>query len=143
MILRIYYIFNIRKDVYNIYKDTPSVLFNFFNNLYYIDKKDLDCANTVFKQVANKYNKELLDLKIYIKLHNKMRYIKRKEEHIINDIFKNEISIMKIKKSYVVINSNCNYSEFFNILNYFYKNSFVCDFNNQDYFYLSDIKMLV
>ena len=141
--MRIYYIFNIKKEVYDVYINTPSVLYNFFYQLYITNKNDLDFANTVFKQVANKYNKELLDLKIYIKLHNKMKYLKRKEEHIINDLFKNEISIMKVKKGYIIINSNKNISEFFFIVNYFYKNCFVCDFVNQDYFYLSELKMLV
>jgi len=141
--MRIYYIFNIKKEVFDIYKDTPSVLFNFFNQLYFLDKENLDYGNTIVKQVSNKFNKEILDLKIYIKLHNKMIYSKRGEEHIINNIFKNEISIMKIKRSYIVINSNKNYTEFFNILFYFYKNCLICDFINQDYFLLDNIKMLV
>ena len=141
--MRIYYIFNIKKEIYNVYKDTPSVLYNFFRRLYYYDKNNLDYCNTIYRQITNKYNKELLDLKIYLKLHNKLRYIKRYEEHIINDLFKNEISIMKVKKSYIVINCNNNYTEFFSIINNFYNYCFVCDFINQDYFYLSKIKILV
>lgn len=141
--MRIYYIFNIRKEVYDIYDDTPSVLYNFFNKLYLNNKYDLDYVNSVFRQISNRFNKELLDLKIYLKMHNKMRYLKRKDEHIINNLWKNEISIMKIKKSYIVINSNNDNSEFFNLLNKFYKNCLVCDFNNQTFFYLRNIKMLV
>ena len=76
-------------------------------------------------------------------MHYKMRYSKKYDNHIINDIFKNEISILRIKRSYIVINANDNYSEFFYLLNKYYKNCFVCDFNNQRYFYLRDIKMLV
>ena len=133
--MRIYYVFNLKKEIYDIYKETPSVLYNFFNRLY-CNKEDLNYANIVFKQIANKYNKEYLDLKIYLYMHNKMRYLKRNEDHIINDLFKNEISIMKIKKSYIIINSNNNYTEFFDIINYFNKYCLVCDFNNQKYFYL-------
>lgn len=141
--MKIYYIFNIKKEIYDIYDDTPSVLYNFFYNLYINNKYDLNYVNSVFRQITNKYNKELLDLKIYLKMHNKMRYLKRKDEHIINDLWKNEISIMKIKKSYIVINSNNDYSEFFDILKKYYKGCLVCDFNNQKYFYLRNIKMLV
>ncbi len=141
--MKIYYIFNIKKELYDIYDDTPSVLYNFFYNLYINNKYDLNYVNSVFRQITNKYNKELLDLKIYLKMHNKMRYLKRKDEHIINDLWKNEISIMKIKKSYIVINSNNDYSEFFDILKKYYKGCLVCDFNNQKYFYLRNIKMLV
>ena len=141
--MRIYYIFNIKKEVFDIYKETPSVLFNFFNQLYFLDKENLDYGNTIIKQVSNKFNKEILDLKIYLKLHNKMIYSKRYDEHIINNLFKNEISVMKIKKSYIIINSNKNYTEFFNIISFFYRNCLVCDFVNQDYFLLDNIKMLV
>ena len=141
--LRIYYVFNIKKEIYEIYKNTPSVIYNFFNQLYYFNKENLDYGNAIFKQVAKKYNKDALDLKIYIKYHNKMIYTRRKEEHIINNLYKDEVSIMKIKKSYIVINSNKNFTEFFSILGEEYKESFVCDFNNQDYFFLRDIKTLV
>ena len=141
--MRIYYVFNIKKEIYEIYKDTPSVLFNFFNQLYYMKKDNLDYGNIVFKQVSNKFNKEVLDIKIYLKLHNKMIYSKKGDNHIINDLFKNEISVMKIKRSYIVINSNKNYTEFLNIIYYFHKECLVCDFINQDYFFLSNIKMLV
>ena len=76
-------------------------------------------------------------------MHYKMRYLKKLDNHIINDIFNSEISILRIKRSYIVINSNRDCSEFFSILNNFYKTCLVCDFNNQRYFYLSDIKTLV
>ena len=141
--MRIYFVFNIKNDVLDIYKDTPSVLYNLFYKLYYDGKENLDYSNILFKEITNKFNKEFLDLKIYLIMHYKMRYLKRCDNHIINDIFKNEISILKIKRSYIVINANKDYSEFFGILNKYYKNCLVCDFNNQSYFYLSDIKTLV
>ena len=141
--MRIYYIFNIKKEVYEIYKNTPSVLYNFFYQLYINKNDDLNEGSSIFKQVSSKFNSELLNLKIYLKLHNKMKYLKRNDEHIINNLYKNEISIMKIKKSYIIINSNSSYTDFFPILNNLCKYLFVCDFNNQDYFYLANLKMLV
>ncbi len=140
MILRIYYVFNLKKEVYDVYKDTPSVLYNFLFELYHFNKENLDYGNTLFKQVANSFNKEAIDLKIYLKLHNKMRYSKRGEEHIINNLYKDEIGIMKVKKSYIIINCNKRNSEFFNIICDDYKESFACDFVNQDYFFLSKIR---
>ncbi len=138
--LRIFYIFNIKKDVYEIYKDTPSVLYNFFRELYSFNKDNLDYANAIFKEIATKFNKEKIDLKIYLKMHNKLIYSKKSDAHIINNLYKNEISIMKIKRSYIIINANSNYSEFFNFLPL---ECFVCDFNNSDYFFICKIKMLV
>lgn len=141
--LRIYYIFNIKKEVYEVYKDTPSVVYNFLKQLYYFNKDNLDYGNAIFKQVAKKFNKEALDLKVYIKMHSRMCYTKRKEEHIINNLYKDEVSIMKIKRSYILINTNKNFTDFFNIINEEYKEAFVCDFNNQDYFFIRKIKILV
>ncbi len=141
--MRIFYVFNIKKEVYEIYKDTPSVLYNFMKYIYKANKDNLDYGNIIFNQVADKFNKKKLDLDIFIKLHNKMRYTKRKEEHIINNLYKDEISIMKIKNSYIVINSNKNYTEFFNIISKNYNECLVCDFINQDYFFLTNIKILV
>ena len=141
--MRIFYIFNIKKDVYNIYKDTPSVIYNFFNQLYKSNKKDLDYANIIFQQIAYKFNKNKLDLSLYIKMHNKLIYSKKGEEHIINNLYKDEISIMNIKNSYILINTNKNYTEFFKLINDEYKECLVCDFINQDFFYLNNLKSLV
>ena len=141
--MRIFYVFNIRKEIYDLYSYTPSVIFNFLNRLYYSKKEDFNSGNIIYNQMIDKFNKEKLDLKIYIWLHNKLIYSKKGEEHIINNLYKDEISIMKIKKSYIVINTNKNISEFFNIINKEYKECFVCDFINQDYFFIQNIKKLV
>lgn len=141
--MRIYYVFNIKKDVLEIYEKTPSVLYNFLNQLYYLKKDSLDYCNMIFRQVADYFDKDELDLDIYLKLHNKMRYVKKSDDHIINNFYKDEVSIMKVKKSYIIINSNKKFTEFFPIINEVYKNCLVCDFNNQDYFYLRNIKTLV
>ena len=141
--MRIYYIFNIKKDIYEIYKSTPSVLFNFFNYLYTSKKDTLDYGNIIFKQIADSFDKEKLDLKLFIKMHNKMIYSKRGDDHIINNLYRDEISVMNIKKSYIIINSNKNITEFFNILNDEYNECLVCDFVNFDFFYLSNLKILV
>lgn len=138
--MRIFYAFKIKEEFYELYKDTPSVLYNFFNQLYYFRKDELEYGSNLFRQIINFYDKEELDKKLFINLHNKMRYCKRKDEHIINDLYKDEVSIMKIKKSYIVINSNKNCTEFFEFLEKEDPYIFVCDFNNQDYFYISNLK---
>ncbi len=143
IILRVFYIFNLKKEVYEVYKETPSVLFNFFKNLYFMKKEEIDYGKSIFNQVAELFNKEKIDLKTFILLHNKFKYLKRNEEHIINDLYHNEISIMKVRKTYIVVNCNTNFTDFFQIISNEYKNCFVCDFINNDYFYLSRLKMLV
>ena len=43
--MKIYFVFNIKEDLLNIYRDTPSVLYNFFYNIYCDGKENLDYAN--------------------------------------------------------------------------------------------------
>lgn len=141
--MRIYYIFKIKNDVKDVYEDTPSVIYNFLRNIYLTKDKDIDHIKMIYLQVINTFNKRDLDLKLYVKLHNKMKYSKKGDTHIINDIFKDEISIMRIKNSYIVINTNKNFTDFFKIINELSQDCFVCDFINDDYFFLRKIKMLV
>lgn len=141
--MRIYYIFDIREEYISLYNDSPKSLFNVLYQLYYMRKKDVEYGFNMFKQLTNKINKEKIDRDIFIKLHNKMTYVKKGNNHIINNLYKDEISALKVKNSYILINSNKNYTDFFNILLKENPNYFVCDFINKDYFFLSNIKILV
>ena len=37
--------------------------------------------------------------KLYLKMHNDLIYTKIENEHIINNLYKDEVSVLKIKKS--------------------------------------------
>lgn len=141
--MRIYYIFNIRKEYVNLYKDSKNSLYKVLYQLYYLRRKDAEYGFNMFKQLTTKIDDLELDKKIFIKMHNKMTYVKKGKNHIINNLYKEEITVLKVKKSYILINCNKNYTEFFNVLASENKDFFVCDFINNDYFFLRDIKMLV
>lgn len=141
--MRIYYIFNIKDEFYELYKDYPRALYNILLEIYEMNKKEIDYGFSLFKQVALPLNKYELDRKIYKDLKDKMRYSKTKDEHIINNLYSEEVSIMKIKKTHIVINTIQSYTEFFEILNKYKSFLFACDFKNDDYFFLSRIKSLV
>lgn len=134
--MRIYYVFNIKKDKYDIYNKTPSVLFNIFENIYYYKNK-FNEKSADFIELIDTFNKEKINEKIFIKMHNEMRYLKRNNEHIINNLYKDEISIMKVANTHIIINCNKNYTEFFNIISLYSNKLFVCDFINQDYFFIN------
>ncbi len=141
--MRTFYIFKIKDDFYNLYLNNPNNLYNLLNQLYYIKKKDLDNGFRLFNQLIIPIDKDTLDRQIFIKYHKEMIYSKSGNDHIINNLYKDEVSILTIKKSHLLINANKNYSSFFNIINKLGNNYFVCDFTNQDYFWINDIKMLV
>ncbi len=141
--MRIYYVFDIRSEYVDLYKETPNSLYNVLHQLYYMRKKDLEYGFNMFKQLANRIDKDEVDKNIFLKLHNKMIYVKKKDNHIINNLYKDEVSALKVKYSYILINTNKSYTDFFNVLALDNRNYFVCDFINNDYFFLSNIKILV
>lgn len=141
--MRIYYIFDIRSEYVDLYRETPNSLYNVLHQLYYMRKKDLEYGFNMFKQLANKIEKNDIDKSIFLKMHNKMTYVKKGDNHIINNLYKDEISVLKVKYPYILINTNKSYTDFFNVLALDNKNYFVCDFINNDYFFLSNIKILV
>lgn len=141
--MRIYFVFKIKEEYIDLYRDTPNTLYNILNQMYYMKRNEIGYGFNLFNQMIDKLNKFDLDKYLYVLLHTKMKYSKRGDEHILNNLYKDEISILKIKNTHMVINSNKSYTEFFVFLNQYDSNLFVCDFNNHDYFFMSNIKLLV
>jgi hypothetical protein len=141
--MRIYFIFSIKEDVYELYKDYPKALYNIFLEIYEMNKKDIEYGYSLFTQMANGINKQQLDNQICKNLKDKLRYSKNKDEHIINNLYSEEVSLMKIKHTHITINTIQSYTEFFELLSKYEPFLFACDFKNDDYFFLSKIKMLV
>ena len=141
--LRTFYIFKLKEEFVSLYKDNPSGLFNVLKHLYLMKRSELDYGFNLFNQLTEKINKNEFDRKIYVKYHNDMVYSKNGNTHIINNLYKDEISILIIKRAYILINANKNYSSFFSIINSLGNQYFVCDFSYKDYFWINSIKMLV
>ncbi len=141
--MRIYFVFKIKEEYTDLYRDTPSTLYNILNQMYYMKRSEIGYGFNLFNQMIDRINKFELDKYLYILLHTKMKYSKKGEDHILNNLYKDEVSILRVKTTHILINSNKSYTEFFALLNQFDSSLFVCDFNNHDYFFLSDIKLLV
>ena len=142
MKLRTFYIFKMRKEFYRLYCSSPNSLYNVLRHLYYMKRDKANYGFNLYSQLVEKINKLDLDKKIFIKYHSKMIYSKNGDDHIINNLYQDEISIMNIKNAYILINTNKNYTDFFKMLSDFGEDYFVCDFVNQDYFWINDIKLL-
>ena len=91
--MRIYYVFDIRDEYISLYNNYPSSLYNVLYQLYYLRKKDLEYGFNMFKQLTNRIDDEKLDQDIFLKLHNKMTYAKKGKNHIINNLYKDEIRV--------------------------------------------------
>jgi len=141
--MRTFYIFNIQDNFYSLYKDTPSSLFNILKQIHNLMPSDLVYATNIFYQVNDFIDKEMLDRKIFLELHQELPYKKDKDRHIYNNLYLDEETSMEIRNNYIKIRSNKDFSYFFRVLLNYDLNYFVCDFKNQDYFFLSRLKMLV
>lgn len=141
--MRMYYVFNIKSEITKLYKDKPASLYKILENIYYMHQEDVNYGFAIFKQITNKNKVLELNNNIYIKLHKDLVYSKLDNEHIINDLYHDEVSILKIKNSHLIIESNKSISSFFKILNDINNNYFVCDFKEKDFFFLNNITNLV
>ena len=88
--MKVYYIFRIKKEFINLYKDSPSTLFQILKSIYYLDKTEVEYGYHLFKQLIEPFNKNQLDRELFIKFHQDIPYSKRKDTHYINNLYRNE-----------------------------------------------------
>lgn len=136
--MKVYYIFNIKKEFIKLYGDTPSVLYNILKTIFYLDKEEVEYGYNLFNQLIIPFKKEEMDKDLFIKLHQDIPYSKRKNTHYINNLYLNEISRLDVNNYYLKLEVEQNFSSFFKILNRENKNLFVCCFKNTDFFFLND-----
>ena len=117
-------------------------MYEILKQIYCLNKKDLNYAIQVFSSLTDKIDRDYLNRKMYLKYHKEMVYTKTEKEHIINNLYKDEVSVLTVKNSYLLITTNQNNTSFFQILDQYASDFFICDFSNMDYFWLSSLKML-
>ena len=136
--MRLYYIFSIRDDILKITKDNPERLYTLLKSIYSLDKKDSKLGYKVFERTCNFFDKRNINL--HIKELNSCNYSYTcfRDSHIINDFYNNESTRLTINYSHLVLKTNILYPKFLSEIRNL-KNLFICDFTNEDYFYLKDI----
>ena len=137
--MRLYYVFNVKSDIAKIYQDKPSSLYKILENIYFMHREEVNYGFSIFKQLTNRIKVREINNQVYIKLHKDLIYSKIGDEHIINDLYHDEISILKVKNSRLLIESNKSFSSFFKLLNDINPYYFVCDFKEKDFFFVSDV----
>ena len=137
--MRVLYIFNIKEVIYNLYYKKEYVLYDVLEELTKINKRDVVLGYKFFNEFAIPFNKVKLNEYIYNIEKNNITYIKNINKHIINNRFRNEFSTLTVYNSHIILKTNNDISRFLYILSMYNDNLFVCDFHNQDYFWLSNI----
>lgn len=136
--MKVYFIFEVKDEFKKLYKGNERILFSILKQLYYLDKSELMYGYNLFSQLTNTINKRHLDQKIFIELHKEIPYSKRNQTHYINNLYKNEISRLEIKRSYIRLELEQEHSTFFKMLDNYSSNLFACDFSKQDYFFITN-----
>lgn len=131
-----YFVFNIKVEFAKLYKDRPSELFYIFNRIYYMKEIEKEYGYNLFDQISNFYDKEYVNSFIYNRYKDKIMYSNNGNEHIINNLFLNEISILKVKNSNLKIETNYDKCTFLKDLRHFNGHLFVCNFKEQEYFFI-------
>ena len=119
------------------YRNNYEELYGLLESIHYLKTEDIILGFNIYQKLVNPMKKE--EYNDYIKKNNlgKENYICYNYTHTINDFYFNESTKMIINNSHIKIKTNKNVPSFFyNIRNF--KNIFVCDFNNHDYFLLED-----
>ena len=134
--MKVYYIFKLKHEFIELYKDTPSVLYNILRSIYYLEKSEVEYGYNLFRQLTLPIEKNKLDKDLFVKFHQDMPYSKRKDIHYINNLYKNEVSRLVVSNCYLKLELEQNFSTFFDILSKEYKDLFVCSFQKCDFFFL-------
>ena len=134
--MKVYYIFKIKKEFVELYKDTPSILYNILKNIYYLDTDTVEYGYNLFTQLIKTIDKNKLDREIYINMHKEVPYVKRDDIHIINNLYKDEISRLRINNFFMKLELDQDFSSFYNYLKNKEDNLFICNFKETDFFFL-------
>ena len=129
--MRIYYIFLIKKEIYEITKNKPENLYKLLESIYLLNNDDVVLGFKMFDKICKTINKKNFNKLLNdINIEN-LSYTHFNNTHMINDFLNNETTKLIINNSHIKIKSNILYPTFFNSLeNIPY--IFVCDFINMD-----------
>ena len=104
-----------------------------FNKLSF---NEVDYGYALLRQITNSIKKDDLDRDIFVKLHRDYPYSKRGKVHYYNQLYKDEVSRLIIKRAYIKLEVEQEMSSFFEVLKKYSDNFFVCDFSKLNYFFL-------
>ena len=139
--MRTFYIFNINKDFFNLMKNNPYHLFKAMEDIHNFDNKDVSLAYDLFMQIVSPFDKSKINNKIFNESKINDFYSKFHNVHRIQNKYIPEDSMLVVNKAFLLLETNILKPTFFNTLRE-YKNLFVCDFKNKDYFWLNELVYL-
>ena len=138
--MRVFYIYNINDFFTSIYDKYPYKLYKMLEDAYRTNKHNIVISSNYYEQITTKFNK--LFINNYLKSNNKLDlyYYNKNNIHIISS--GEEYTKLMISSYCLKIKTNLNYPTFFKNIKNYSDNIFICDFENQDYFWLNKVTKL-
>lgn len=140
IVMKEYYVFEVKKEFINLYREKTSELFYIYNRIYNMKEVDKMYGYNLFDQISKFHSKKNINDYIYDIYKDKITYAFTEDEHVINNLFSGEISILKVKNSCLKIETNTDDCSFFKDLKAYNNNFFVCSFKEQEYFFLKNYR---
>ena len=137
--MRTYYAFIIKDSLMHFYSKKPYSLYKILEQIYRLKNNDIVLGYRLLEQVTEPFGTRKTDKFIYKKHLNELEYSRLNDGHMIKNLYSEEITFLKVFHSHVRIKTNNNYSSFFNSIQEYDENIFVCDFENQDFFWINKI----
>jgi len=123
--MREYNLFVIKGEYLNIYKNNPGQLFELLKKLYCMNK-NLNYGITFYEQLCN-----------YITIDTLRYYLNTKYNLSNYNKYYLEKTYIELKPSRIILKSKNNIPSIIKVFNCYNRNIFVCDFINNDYFWLN------
>ena len=139
--MRVFYIFQIKKDLTKITKENPYTLFHTLETIYYREPDDIKLGYVFLKQIIDPIPIKELDILLFKRYKENYFYMKYRNIHSMHDVYRKENTVLTLNKTYLKLETNVIKSRFLEELQ---KNHslFVCDFQEKDYFWLGSLEPL-
>ena len=122
------------------YNKKPHSLYKILEQIYNLKNNDIVLGYRLLEQVTSPFGMRKTNKFLYNMHRTELSYSVIDNRHYVNNLYSEEITLLKVFNSHIRIKSNTNYSSFFNSIREYNKNVFVCDFENKDYFWIDKIK---
>lgn len=126
-----YYLFIINNKYVKNYKNKSYVLYKILETLYKCETYDFCYGTKIYWQLCNNVSVKLLDNYV----NNRLKNIKINKKIYK---FKNEKTYIQIMYPCIIIYTNKRKTDIFKIFNIYSRNIFVCNFKDNDYFWLNN-----
>ncbi len=136
--MRCFYIFKINPTLEILTKNNPYELYHTLETIYFRSSDDIYLGNVFVKQIVEPIERKELDISLFKDYKNNYFYMKYKNHHMMNDIYRRENTKLSIYKTYLKLETNVVKPCFLKNLQ---KNPhlFACDFEEKDYFWLDSL----